>query len=111
MESQAYLAAQFWLLLATWIISAGAAVYAYWMGRTRARRDDVDKSIGELEDRVTTVERDQYHTPTHQDLGRVYERLNETNNALAELTGKLGSLATSLGRVESYLLNHRRSGD
>lgn len=111
MQADLYLAATFWFSVAAFAISSGATIYAYWATRSKARRDEVDQRVGALEDRVTTVERDQYHTPTHQDIGRVYERLNETNNALAELSGKLGNVVTSLDRVQSYLLRQRGTGE
>jgi len=107
-----YDAWRFWFSLLQWLLTLGVGFFAWWINRDKARRLDVDGRIGGLEERVTQVERDQYHAPTHHDIGNVYERLNETNTSLAELTGQLGTLATSLGRIETYLLNngHRGSG-
>jgi len=90
-------------------LAAIANIYVWLATKSKARRAEVDESLDELTNRMTQAERDIQHTPTHHDLGQIHDRLNDTNNALAELTGKLTTLTTSLERVETYLLHYDRS--
>lgn len=105
-----YVAARFWFSVVAFIVSGAAAVYAYLANRARSRSEDAEDRIDVLEERMTKVESIQEHAPTHRDLGEIYDKLSDTNQALSRLTGKLDGLVTSLARIESYLLN-RHGGD
>lgn len=108
MGAEFWVQAQFWLSLVSIVVAGAAAVYAYLANRYRQQITELEDDVDDLKGRVTKAEQATQHAPTHKDLGDLYDRLNLTNNALSELTGKLGALTSSLARVENYLLNQSR---
>lgn len=89
-------------------ITAFAA--AWWVRKTSANK----KAIEQLNDRVGKVERHQdvlvsriEAAPTHADIGKVYDRLNDASQTMNKLAGQLGALSHQLSMINEYLLNHR----
>ena len=103
-----YKALGFWFSVATFLYTNVVAIYVYLSNRGRIS----DKQISTLENRVTAVETELAHAPSHDDLASVYESINKTNEKLGDVTAQLGRLEgelkplrTQLGNVLNHLIN------
>ena len=75
-------------------------------------RGDMEATYDHLEERVVRCERRQDvfesrmdGAPTHQDLSKVYDRLNDVAEDLSGCSGQMRALSHQLSMVNSYLLN------
>jgi len=70
---------------------------------TVASIDRVEKTLTEKieiqEGRLTRAEQDIHHKPTHDDLGKIYDKLNEVNGNLKELSGEFKHVSNNLDRL------------
>lgn len=77
-------------------------------------REDAEAAFSGLEERVARVERRQDvfeskldGAPTHQDLSKVYDRLNDVAEDLSGVSGQMRALSHQLSMVNQYLLNQK----
>ncbi len=63
--------------------------------------------VSELEKRLATVETKQAAQPTHEDVGKVYDRLHHTNRALDTLTGEMSGVKHQLSLMLEHLMNKK----
>lgn len=96
--------------IAQFMGTATAFFAAWWVRKTSANKS----AINELNQRVQTIDRDVErlsgqlnNTPTHADIGKVYDRLNEVAQTMSQLTGQLHGLSHQLGMINEYLLNQK----
>lgn len=99
-----YEAARFWLETAIFLASAGAWVYAWNVGRRAADRSKVDRMGAELAALAETVR----NKPGHEDLGRIYEKVNGLHGDIKGVEGELKGIAHQLGMIVNHLLEGKR---
>lgn len=100
-----YSAWKFWFDLAQYLITIAVALYVWISRRDTARKEDM-KSVNEavvcMGDRVTKLETG---AVSKDDLGAVYNRINQVGNQVSELTGTVRGIKNSVGMIQEYLLN------
>jgi DNA anti-recombination protein RmuC len=79
-------------------------------GRIEALYTHVDQRLDEQSRRLAQVETDVRHAPTHDDLGKIYDRINTVGGDVREMKGVLESAAKTVDRLQSYLLACDRKG-
>lgn len=62
----------------------------------------IDKRVGALEERTK-------HMPSHDDLRRLHQRLDEINAGVNKLAGEVHGISRSVGLINQHLLDGRRS--
>ncbi len=106
-----YDALRFWLE----IIQLGATVllgvYVWIVSRTRANKtaiDRVDRRVSELVRRVDVIDQELRAAPTHDDLGKLYDRLNTMNGQLQQIAGHLEAMARQFALINEHLLRDNK---
>jgi len=116
-----YGAARFWMDFLQVAGLIGLGVYQHMTSKSKANasaintvREDMDEQHRHLEERVARSERRQDvfeskldGAPTHQDLSRVYGRLNDVAEDLSGVSGQMRALSHQLSMVNNYLLNNK----
>lgn len=99
-----YQAMTFWWMAALTIINAIIGLYLWYERRsdaTNGRINKIEESMGkaitEFSDRLTSVERDTSHAPTHNDLSKLYVRIAGTEHRLGE---RIDSVGGAVKRIE-----------
>ena len=114
-----YEAARFWMGLLQILGLVALFVYTHVTNKSKANasaintvRGDMEATYDHLEERVVRCERRQDvfesrmdGAPTHQDLSKVYDRLNDVAEDLSGCSGQMRALSHQLSMVNSYLLN------
>jgi hypothetical protein len=67
--------------------------------------DRVDARVGDLGGRIMVLEDRVRHSPTHDDLGKLYERMNSVNAEMQHMNGHLEAMRRQFEMVNEYLLN------
>lgn len=121
MENFDYGAARFWMDVLQVASVCLLAVYTHMSNRSKVNREainalrgDVEHDVEKLEDRVARSERhlDVLESrlngaPTHQDLGKVYERLNTVAESMENISGQFTAVSRQLALMNEYLLNNK----
>lgn len=93
------------LKLAVSVINLIAVVWLALSGRNRVTKETLDTKLSSFSDRLTAIERDQRHAPTHEDLKRIHSRLDEALTGLSSVNGKLEGTNKTLDLIHEHLLN------
>lgn len=116
-----YGAARFWMDFLQVAGLIGLGVYQHMTSKSKANttainvvREDLEGQHRQLEERVARGERRQDvfeskldGAPTHQDLSKVYGRLNDVAEDLSGVSGQMRALSHQLSMVNNYLLNNK----
>ncbi len=116
-----YSAAKFWMGVLQLLGLAALAVYTHVTNKSKANagaintvRRDMENACSHLEERISRSERRQdvfesrlEGAPTHQDLSKVYDRLNDVAEDLSGVSGQMRALSHQLSMVNQYLLNQK----
>lgn len=116
-----YEAARFWMGFLQLAGLAALFAYTHITNKSKANttainvvREDLEDHHRQLEERVARSERRQDvfeskldGAPTHQDLSRVYGRLNDVAEDLSGVSGQMRALSHQLSMVNNYLLNNK----
>lgn len=114
-----YEAARFWMGFLQILGLVALFVYTHITNKSKANssaintvRGDMEATYDHLEERVVRCERRQDvfesrmdGAPTHHDLSKVYDRLNDVAEDLSGVSGQMRALSHQLSMVNSYLLN------
>ncbi len=118
-----YRALQFWMNALQFAGLLALGVYTHFANKSKVNtsainivRGDMEVKHENLEDRVNRTERRQDvfeskldGAPTHQDLSKVYDKLNEVAEGLSGSRGQMNALSHQLSLVNQYLLSNRGS--
>ncbi len=84
-----YEALDFWWKVGITVMHAGVWLYLYLLNRNRVTNERIGKmedsmtsTLGTHSDRISRLEKDVSHSPTHDDLGKLYERMNGLEHRL-----------------------------
>ena len=82
-----------------------------WLGlaaRNKVTKDALDAKLAAHSDRLTAIERDIKHGPTHDDLKRIHSRLDKVCEDFSALSGELKGKGHTLDLIHEFLLNEKR---
>lgn len=107
-----YTAWQFWLTAVVAVINICVLIYTWASNRDKARTKDLKEikdDIRDVDKRVTRLEENQIG---HEELGKVYERINAVSDQVSEMKGEmkgsLGSIGGSVDMILDHLLKDER---
>lgn len=114
---------QMWLQITDRLVIWIAALYTYFANRNRVTneritglqaslqtrldgmRSDMDHRLDNHADRLSRVEKDLQHAPSHEDLKRIHARMDEIAGAVSGLQGEFKGANNTLHLIHSYLMN------
>ncbi len=85
-----------------------AVVWLALSARNKVTKDAMDAKLAAHADRLTAVERDIKHGPTHDDLKRIHSRLDKVCEDFSALSGELKGKGHTLDLIHEFLLNEKR---
>lgn len=94
--------------LALQAINLLAVVWLAISGRDKVTKDALDAKLAAHADRLTAIERDLQHAPTHDDLKRIHARLDDVSEGMATLVGELKGVTHILNLLHEDRLKERR---
>jgi len=103
-----YDALRFWLEITVLISVVANTVYTFISNKQKANKtaiNDMSKDINTLVRRVDGQANQLNNAPTHQDLSRMYERMNSVGNKLEKMSGVIEGMATQLSLINEHLIN------
>lgn len=109
-----YNAWQFWWLVISGLVNAVVWVGVWICNKDKARSGDIADVKGDIrgvDKRVTRLEDNQIG---HEDLAKVYARINKVSDQVAnmkgEMTGALGNIGGSVDMILDHMLKQDRRG-
>lgn len=113
---------QTWLQITNTLVIWIAAIYTYLanrnrvtterinslqaslQGRIEGMRSDMDHRMDNHGDRLSRVEKDIQHAPSHEDLKRIHARMDEVSATLSSLQGEFKGANNTLHLIHTYLM-------
>lgn len=113
---------QMWLQITNTLVIWIAALYTYFANRNRvtneritslqaslqtrldSMRTDMDHRLDGHGDRLSRVEKDMEHAPSHEDLQRIHARMDEVSATLSSLQGEFKGANNTLHLIHTYLM-------
>ena len=113
---------QMWLQITNTLVIWIAALYTYFANRNRVTneritglqaslqtrldgmRTDMDHRLDGHADRLSRVEKDLEHAPSHEDLKRIHARMDEVSATLSSLQGEFKGANNTLHLIHTYLM-------
>jgi len=106
-----YQSFSFWFGVIQWLTTVGVWIYVWNVNRNRvtderisALEEHVDTKIDGHADRLARLEQDARHAPSHNDLKRLHQRLDEVNGELKEMRGEFSAANRTLSLIHQHLL-------
>ena len=107
-----YVAAGFWLAVIQLVCTGLVGVYVAVVARTRwnarlihAHEKAVDARLDEIENEIARLQVAAEHAPDAESLRRIHQRIDTLTSDLAEKSGIIDGLKSSLGRVNDHLIS------
>lgn len=104
--------AKFWLELGMFFYMIAGSIAGWVIVKQRATQDDLDElrkegnaQLSGYGARLTRLEEEVRHAPTHTDLGAVYEKLNEMNGELQKASGSMEGMRQQLSMINQHLMD------
>lgn len=92
------------------IIAIIIAIYGWWTARGKATAEQIEEAkthhnevINNHEKRLISMESSIKNAPTHDDLSKIYDKLNHTQSSLDVMSGEFKGMSRSLSRIENWL--------
>lgn len=85
-----------------------AVVWLAVSARNKVSKEALDTKLASYGDRLTAIERDIKHGPTHDDLKRIHSRLDKVCEDFSSLSGELKGKGHTLDLIHEYLLKEGR---
>jgi hypothetical protein len=76
-------------------------------GNLQVMKQDIDARFDQHNTRLTRVEGEMRHMPTHEDLGRLHGRLDGIGQTLSEVKGSSEAGARMMGLIHQHLLDSK----
>lgn len=110
-----YSALDFWWKVAITILNGGLALYMYLVNRNRvtnARIDKLETDLGEdikdHSERLARLEQDSKKAISHEDLGKIYERLSHVDGSIKRIEGESAAQTRILNLVYESLIDRSK---
>lgn len=81
-----YEALKIWIDIAQFVVMLGLSLMIHSSNKKQVEK----KEIIDMEARLTRIETDTSHAPTHNDLGKLYERMSGVEHRLGEQINTVG---------------------
>jgi len=118
-----YRALQFWLSVAQVVGYLILGAYVWIVNRQKATRAEIKElrdslasytkdqadNCGKHKARTTTLEVKVENSPSHEDLGKVYDRINVVKGAVDEMSGTLKGIGTQVGLLVRHHMGEGKS--
>lgn len=108
-------AAKFWLDFINFILTLAIGLYVYIATRHRVTNErigemerDVDTKLDLHSDRLARLETAMERAPTHEDLKRIHERIDQAVKELAAIGGEFKGVAKALQLIQQHLIDRSR---
>ncbi|GAB2182659.1 hypothetical protein DLREEDagrD3_28820 [Denitratisoma sp. agr-D3] len=72
--------------------------------RVQKLDEDVDGRLDDYGNRITALEESDEHGPTHHDLGKLHEKVNEVDGQFKELRGEVKGIRNLLDTIHRHLM-------
>lgn len=99
-----YAALGFWWKVFITLMNAGVWLYLYLLNRNRVTNERIGKmeevmthTMGTHSNRISRLEKDVSHSPTHNDLGNIHERMTGLEHRLGD---RIENINGAIKRVE-----------
>lgn len=96
------------------LLTGGIGVYVYMSGKdtvTNGRisklEEDIDSKINSQGERIAKIEARAEKAPTHDDLARLYEKINKQSECLHRLEGEFEGVKRTLQLIHETLMERR----
>lgn len=113
-----YGALRFWFDVVQVVGTIAIGVYVWLANRQRVTTQsirqlehDVDERLDDHGTRLSRLEEEVRHLPTHNDIGGVFKRIDQIHGDLKELTGAMSGLRRAVDLINDHLLNRRRDSE
>lgn len=102
-----YSALRFWLSVVQWTATILVAMYAWWVGRSRATSEalgEMSKAIEAAHRRLEGLERDLRDAPGHKDIHRMREDLSTLRADVREMSGTLKGMNRAVDLMTEHMM-------
>lgn len=96
------------------LLTGGIGIYVYLSGKdtvTNSRitklEDDIDSKINTQGERIAKIEARAEKAPTHDDLARLYDKINKQSECLKRLEGEFEGVKRTLQLIHETLMERR----
>jgi uncharacterized membrane protein len=99
---------QLWLNIIVLLCLLANTLYTWITIRHKANKaaiDELSAEVNTLKTSVSVLEDHRKTAPTHTDMGNLYNRVNEVNGKLENVTGSLDGIKTQLSLITEYLIS------
>lgn len=99
---------QLWLSILVLILTIANLVYTWFNIRHKATKEninDLTEVTNNLVRRVSVLEDRSRTAPTHDDLGKLYEKVNSFGGKLENVSGTLEAIKGQLALINEHLIN------
>jgi len=106
-----YLEAQFWWRVGETSLLVMVTIYTYLSNRTKVNRgaiNDLEKGFSKMEQRVSLLENEVKHLPTHADFSKMNEKLSVIAKTHHELSGEMKGVKRTLDLIHQSLLERSK---
>lgn len=97
------------------LITGAIGVYVYMSNKDKVTndrigklQDDIDNKIDNHGERIAGLEARSKEAPTHNDLSKLYEKVNHVSGCLSELQGEFKGACRTLDLIHETLMEERR---
>lgn len=73
-------------------------------------KEELSAKIAQIRTDLNSLEVRVNELPSHEDMGKVYDRLAVIDGSLHELVGQVGAMSRGVDNMQNYLLNRDRGG-
>lgn len=98
---------QLWLNIIVLLCLLANTFYTWITIRNKANKaaiDELSVEVSTLKTSVKVLENHRENAPTHTDMGGLYNRVNEVNGKLENVTGSLDGIKTQLSLITEHLI-------
>ena len=97
------------------LITGGIGIYVYMSNKNKVTNDrigkledDIDSKIDGHSERIARIEARAEKAPTHDDLAKVYEKVNQVSDCVSRLEGEFSGVSRVVNLIHETLMEDRR---
>lgn len=102
-----YSALRFWLDILQLLAVVGLFVYTAFTSRTKANKAAIDRIEGRLVEEIRRIDQATNaiaNAPSHADLGKVYDRVNDVAGSVNTITGEMSAMRRTLDLMSQHMM-------
>jgi hypothetical protein len=103
-----YDAMKFWFDVFLSICLVASLIYNWIDKKSRVNKAEIEVLTSEMiaiNNRLLVVEADMRAMPSHEDLGRLYERINGMSADVSEMAGAIKAMTNQLSMINQHLIS------